>query len=137
MMISWLGQGWIEVSYVSWDPLESYKWKEYTPDMEIGDLPVQKMLYTGNRAVINSFTPGQNYRVRIKALYQPAEELTVSIHPTNNANSRPLAFPNYINMKFVGSYQESNQTLTITMPRYSPMVGLYDYVLFSEDVLQK
>jgi hypothetical protein len=137
MGLRWIGSGWLEVSYVSWDPLSSFRWRNYSPGMDISDLPVQKMLYSDNRVAINSFSSNKNYRVRIKALYQDAKDLTLSMHPSDNLTSRAMAVPNYLNWKFTGSFQESNQILTIAMPRYSPTVGLYDYVLFSEEIIQK
>ena len=105
--------------------------------MKAKDLNVQKMLYNGGSATINSFSGNKNYRVRVKALYGDVDDLEIKLFSLDNKHGQQLVFPNYLNIKATGSYRGANQSLSAEMPRYAPTLGLFDYVLFSEEILEK
>jgi hypothetical protein len=48
-----------------------------------------------------------------------------------------VAIPARIVLNSTGKYSTVRQAIRVTMPRRSPMSGLYDYVLFSECSLVK
>jgi hypothetical protein len=135
--VTWTGGGWIEATFVAWPALNSFSWQSWDQGVEQKDLNVQKMLYTGGHAIINYPDAAHNYRLRVKALYQPAENLEIKLYSLNNLQGAPLALANFLNIKVVGSSRDATQSISADLPRYAPMSELFDYVLFSEEALVK
>ncbi len=133
-------QTWLEVSIVEWPNDYVFSWPNLLGQVNVDDLPTQKFLYSGgqdfNLAINNYFVKTKNYRVRIKALYGNADDLIIKLYGTDNGGV-PIAFPNYLTIDAVGKYRDSSQRLSVEMPRYSSLLGLFDYVLFSESVITK
>jgi len=128
---------WLEMSAVSWPSGSSVELPKWAVGMEIKDLPAQKFLYSGGAAINNFVSSGKNYRIRVKALYNQARNLRIKLFSTDNLQGEQKPFPNFLKIKTVGSNAESTQTLRAEMPRYAPLSGLFDYVLFSEEIISK
>lgn len=128
---------WLEVSAISWlagSPLSLPVWASGT---EIKDLPVQKFLYSGGAGISNFISPAKNYRVRVKALYGEARNLRIRLFSADDLTGEQKPFPNFLKIKTIGDNAESTQTIRAEMPRYAPLSGLFDYVLFSEEIISK
>lgn len=128
---------WLEVSFVDWDKGAFIAWSEWLPGAKLDELPVQKILYSGEQATSNLFSANKNYRVRVKALYGEAEDLVIKLYGLDNEQGGALSVPNILSFSVTGGNQESSQRLSAALPRYAPTLGLFDYVLFSEEVIKK
>jgi hypothetical protein len=138
MGLSWLSNGsWLEVTTVAWDVGVAIDWQQPTVPFDKEDLNVQKYLYSSGTSINNALSANKNYRVRVKALYDDAQDLKIKLFNTDNLLGQQLAFPNFLNIKVVGSDRDSTQTIVAEMPRWSPLAGLFDYVIFSEVQLVK
>ena len=128
----WSGAGtWLEISKVEWIGDSSINWPNATQS------PAVKMLFSGGSATDNSIVPNMNYRVRVKALYGSAENLKIKLFSLDHQAGSAVDFPNFLKISVRGGFGESNQILNISLPRYAPTIGLYDYVLFSEEKILK
>jgi hypothetical protein len=118
----------IEVSFISWDP--AVGWSEATE---------KKFKYTSlaSPVINNSFSSAKSYRLRIKSLYCDIGNVVVTAWGADNAAPPQIEIPARIVLNSTGEYSIARQAIRVTMPRRSPMSGLYDYVLFSECSLVK
>ncbi|MFZ5363977.1 MAG: hypothetical protein ACOZAG_00625 [Patescibacteria group bacterium] len=118
----------LEVGYISWDPAAG--WSEATE---------KKFKYTSNASPVinNSFSSAKSYRLRIRALYCDVGNVVVTAWGADNAAPPQIEIPARIVLNSTGKYSLARQAIRVTMPRRSPMSGLYDYVLFSECSLVK
>ncbi|MBU1146494.1 hypothetical protein KKD80_03025 [Patescibacteria group bacterium] len=118
----------IEVGYVNWDPIAG--WSEATE---------KKFKYTALESPVinNGFSGTKSYRLRIKALYCDINNVIITVWGADNAVPPQVKIPARIVLNSAGEYGVARQAIKVTMPRKSPMSGLYDYVLFSECSLVK
>ena len=125
---------WLELSYIDWVPSAAVPWPELQGN-------ISKHLYApaeqGDGTAINTtFDPTKNYRVKVKSLYGMAESLTIKIYADVDLTNL-IPFPNFLNVKSIGSVGQSNQSITTEFIRYPQTLGLFDYVLFSEEPITK
>jgi hypothetical protein len=118
----------IEVAYIAWDPAVGW-----ISDSE------QRFKYSAvaSPAINNGFSSVKSYRVRIKALYCDISNLIVTALANNDAVAPEVQIPARVVLNSIGNFSNLRQAIKMTMPRRSPMSGLYDYVLFSECSLVK
>ena len=118
----------IEVGYIAWDPVVGWS-----------DAVEQKFKYSAlaSPAINNGFSSAKSYRLRIKALYCDINNVIITAWGADNAALPQVAIPARIVLNSTGKYSTVRQAIRVTMPRRSPMSGLYDYVLFSECSLVK
>lgn len=118
----------IEVGYINWDP--SIGWSSSVE---------QKFKYSAlaSPVINNGFSSSKSYRLRIKALFCDISNVIVTAWENDNAAPLQKEIPARIVLNSVGKYGTVRQAIKVTMPRRSPMSGLYDYVLFSECSLVK
>jgi hypothetical protein len=133
MKIGWVGAGWIEVSFVEWPagPADGGAGAQ----VNWNNNSVQKFLYSAG-SVLNVFQANKNYIVRLKALNAPAV-LAVEIFPSDNAAGGALPFPQFVRVAAEGTFGGVTQKLNIDLPKKTPLMGLFDYVLFSEESIMK
>lgn len=135
------GSGWAEVSWISWDPGGAWNvpgaWsiggrgqaaRATTQLLSPSSLDSGAVVDFGNTLA---------RRVRIKALYENLADVTITAHSGAGGGGSQVDIPGRIVIKSVGEYQNSNQALKVAFPRESPLYGLYDYVIFSEESLVK
>lgn len=117
-----------EVGYIVWNPATGW-----AADTE------KRFKYSSLVAPVinNGFSAAKSYRVRIKSLYCDASNVIVTVWGNDNANAPQVQIPARIVLNSTGQYVNLRQAIKMTMPRKSPMSGLYDYVLFSECSLVK
>lgn len=138
MGLAWTGaDSWLEVTLTSWDIGSVIDWQKSVVPFTKEDLNVQKYLYSQGSAINNALSANKNYRVRVKALYGDANDLKIKLFNTDNLLGQQLTFPNFLKIKAIGGDRNSTQTVTVEMPRFTPLAGLFDYVIFSEDKLVK
>ncbi|MFA6536865.1 MAG: hypothetical protein WCT18_00525 [Patescibacteria group bacterium] len=127
---------WLEASFYVF---EQNEFVPSSPNEQtaLADLPVQKMLLNGGSAILNFPQANKNYRLRVKALREEATDLVVKFYPQENLGGDSLPLPNILTIKTVGEYAENTAEVAVVLPRYQPLLGLFDYVLFSESALKK
>ena len=118
----------LEVGYIAWNPATG--WSTATE---------QRFKYSSalKPVIMNVFSNVKSYRVRIKAFYCDVSNLTITAWGNNDAGAPSVPIPARIVLNSTGTYSYLRQAVKMTMPRKSPMSGLYDYVLFSECSLVK
>lgn len=118
----------IEVSYIAGDPTTG--WSAASE---------KRFKYSAlvSPVINNGFVSTKSYRVRIKALYCDISNLVFTAWANDNAAVPQVQIPARIVLNSRGKYSTLRQAIKMTMPRRSPMSGLYDYVLFSECSLVK
>ncbi|MDP1709399.1 MAG: hypothetical protein Q8L21_00735 [Candidatus Komeilibacteria bacterium] len=129
VQITWTGDGaeWIEAEVDSWTTA--------------GDLiePTKTLFSHASNPGIVNFQDAATimYRLRLKALYGDAADMTVTAYSGLNAGGSVVPLPAQITLFSTGSFLRTKQALRATMPQRSPLGGVFDYVLFSEDDLTK
>lgn len=131
LQINWVNLGsWIEVSIVEWTPGATVDYSDITV----------KFQYPADNAVINFFNAAKDYRVTIKALYDDVDDLEIIAYDADNGAAgagSPVDIGNYITMTSVGEFGQSQQAIEVVIPRKAPVLGLFDYVIFSEESIIK
>ena len=119
----------IEVSWVGWTGTSFSSPTKTSPPLSDPDGPAPVDLHS------NGVGDCDFYRVRIKALLNDVNSLQVTAW--NSAQTQQQNIPGIFEAKAIGSYGRTKQASAITASHFSPLSGLYDYVLFSEEGLSK
>jgi hypothetical protein len=143
---------------ISWEGPGSYlevTWRAWKTD---GSIQQSGNLYTDGAYISQASSPYYFqfydssvylYRVRISARGAAVNNMAISAYGNLNpvANCNPLtacqvSIPGRVSIKAIGEYPDgslnaSRQAILTTMPQTSPLAGLYDYVLFSEEEIKK
>lgn len=127
MKINWIGAGWVEMSYVEWIAGAQVSWN---------DGAVQKFLFNAP-AIVNVFNKSKNYIVRLKSLNAGVTTLGVEIFSGDNAGGNALPFPQFVRVSAEGTANGAFQIINVDLPKKSPLMGLFDYALFSEESIVK
>ncbi len=122
----------IELSFVTWTPEGG--WVDNREKYGYSYDPAYPAF---SEAKNNKFSGTKIYRARIKAFNCDITNMTITAWGNDNAEAPQKEIPAMINLNSVGNYSNLRQAIKMTMPRRSPMSGLYDYVLFSECSLVK
>ncbi len=147
LSISWEdecgGSSWLELTANEWSSESNeVKW-----GLDESQIHVKKTLLNlddDNLDQIDSidgsqFNSNNAYQFRIKAMFCDVKNLTIRAY---NSSDEQIPFKNIYTIRSVAQYPEdglssSNQALTVTLRRISPLSGLFDYVIFSEQSLIK
>lgn len=125
LQLSWEGS-WLQVSWSAWHD------GQWTPVVSKQMGPAQSGL------VLTLSTPENEraslFRVRFRALFGDVTNLVVKGLDESGAN---VKLPDNVVIKAVGSFGQVEQAVAATLPRHSPLSGLYEFVIFSEDSLIK
>jgi len=122
----------IELSFVTWTPEGG--WVDNREKYGYSYDPAYPAF---SEARNNKFSGTKIYRARIKAFNCDITNMTITAWGNENAEPPQKEIPAMITLNSVGSYSNLRQAVKMTMPRKSPMSGLYDFVLFSECSLVK
>lgn len=120
------GVEWVEVSWVSWTAsgaMNPAKTRLYNSSLLKADGGVNITLGSG---VVGHI-------VRIKALYGNVVDLTIKAFEAAAQKN----IPGEIAIKSIGEYGTAAQSLKTVFPQRSPVFGLYDFIIFSEESLVK
>ncbi len=121
VQLSWTGTGWLEVSWAGW---HDGTWTPAT---------VKQISPAQTNMIVNFSSPDNEqatlFRVRFKALRGNITGLIVSGIGGN--------LPTDVTIKATGTVGQTRQAVQAKLPRQSPLSGLYDFVIFSQDSLIK
>jgi hypothetical protein len=122
---------WFEVGYADWTPGNAF------------NTVFQKFRYScaglswNSPVVISGLSAVKAYQVYVKALnatFTDGMSVTACDDPAGTLN---CDMPGSVTLTSAGTYRGSNRTLILTMPRSSPVSGLWSYAVFSECQLIK
>ena len=87
----------------------------------------------------SDFDANKAYQFRFKALYCDIYNLSIKAF---NSSDEQLSFRNIFNINSIGEFpvnssKANRQALFVTLRKFSPLSGLFDYVIFSEKSLIK
>lgn len=119
--------GNVEVSWFGWEKgnLSEYK---IIPNIFLKEDEVRMIDLT---SIIGS---QYAYRVRIRALNKKVKFLEIRAY---DIDEEEKLMPSRIKTTVRGEYRDSRQAIYFEMPRQSPLGGLFDFVLFSEESIIK
>jgi hypothetical protein len=123
---------WIETSIVQWDEGNSINWNSAQVKKDF-----QQPLSADTFIFVNFSAYSMNGKpmiVRVKTLFCDLSRFTLTIHKDDDT---VLNIPNYIIANPTGSYRRFQQTSRVVFPQKSALSNMFDFVLFSEDQLQK
>lgn len=124
LAVSWgSGDGWLEVSWVGWSN------GEWTP------ITIKKINPARSTGTDIDLSQADNegatlFRVRFRALFDNISNLEVA------SRDEKLLLSDIV-IKSVGQFGQVQQAVEARLPRESPLSGLYDFVIFSEDSIIK
>lgn len=138
--LEWAGEAgsWLEVNWTAWSTSGNL------------DNPQSRYLSVGSHIIQLYDATAYLYRMRLIARKADVNNLQITAYSNidPDANCLPpdppcqVPIPGRLAIKGIGEYpsnssQASQQALLITMPVKSPLSGLYDYVLYSEEEIKK
>lgn len=133
--------GWAEVSWVAWNgnAFISNSRTVLVGPTELGTGKVIDLYGTGdvNDPIFNALTAGQQlraFRVNVKARFGDLNDVEIQALDTNN-NVVPI--PNRIYIKSRGSSGGAAVGLTASIPWRLPTSALFDFVVFSDESIEK
>ncbi len=112
------GESWIEVSTIAWDP------ENTTSPFQTSHSPRAHSDYEQNDSVLEIPVPVHTVEIRVRALYCPIEAFNVDL-------------PTRVVLRATATHGSVRQTSEVTVPRSTPVSGLFDFVIFSECELTK
>ena len=138
--ISWEGAGaWLEVRWNSWTT------------SGVVENPQGVYISQASSPYIIQLYDSTSYLYRLKIIARQAQAANVTItayddiNPVANCAPLPVCqvpIPGRVSIKSLGEYPDgsaraSRQAILVTMPQRSPLSGLYDYVIYSEEEIVK
>ncbi|MEK7139240.1 MAG: hypothetical protein AAB817_00905, partial [Patescibacteria group bacterium] len=127
--------GWLEVQWVTWRPGDA--WSDTAATERL--FSPTELQSSGGVVVPLAATSGvpYAYRIKLKALYQPINDLTITGYNSLSGNGASVPLPLITAVETTARVDRATQRVTVTMPRRSPLYGLFDYAVFSETDLAK
>ncbi|USN53728.1 MAG: hypothetical protein H6760_00980 [Candidatus Nomurabacteria bacterium] len=134
---------WLEISYFPWTINGGL--------LDWDDDNVEKRLRSvyetqPNVPAIFDLLPNQNYRIRVRALYDDLRNVRITAFteddPTdtdvcNPAYSCIKSIPNRVLIRSLGASGGNQSALSASVPYQAPASGIFDFVLFSEQTIDK
>ncbi len=96
-----------------------------------------KTLNSSTSFYINTPAADNSYRIRIKALYGKIDAITVTAWSGDDGNGDQEDILSRAVITGTGTFHHSKQAVKVSLPRHTPLSGIYDYILFSEESLIK
>jgi hypothetical protein len=133
----------IELTVNEWEAAANIDWGQMQEQMHISKclLDSSPIEIDDSASVCSDIMldGSKSYQFRFKALCSDIYNLTIKAFDSSN---KQLSFKNIYSIESVGEYpvhtKESNkQALRVNLRKFSPLSGLFDYVLFSEKSLVK
>jgi hypothetical protein len=117
------GCSMLEASMVGWQAGGPVVWD---PNATI-------LRFLGGSAVLSAL-PNRLYRLRLFAKLDNLDNLQIRAYSSGGI---PIDLPGRVTISSLGSFATAKQRIVASMPRQTPLSGLYDFVIFSECSLVK
>lgn len=133
---------WLEISYFPWTivPGMGLEWEDNKVAKRLRSVTETK---PNAPAIFNDLNISKNYRLRVKALFDDLKNVRITAFSNTNPGdcapayscTRPI--PNRILIRSTGKLGSNQIGLSASVPWQAPASGIFDYVLFSEQTLDK
>jgi hypothetical protein len=131
------GSGWLKISYVSLTISGGFD----TDNTSVARTNPYEDIFScglsGNACTektVSVFNPDNYYRVVITPLYCDVDYLKVTAY---TAAGTVKDISNLVSLKSTGTYADSKIALSASVPWILPSSGIFDFVLFSEEIIEK
>lgn len=125
---SWVGDGSpgceVELGYAEWD----FSGGEIIPS----EFKIVRGISSPN---IQTLDPSKAYRLRFRPRRCDVENLVVKVYEPSDPD--PVPFPGDMTLGSEGTYENTTQAISVTMPRQDVLSGVFSYVIFTECTLFK
>lgn len=136
--------GWAEVSWVAWNGnsfISNSRTVLVSPS-ELGTGRTLDLYGTGdvNDPIFNSLTAGQTllaYRVNVKARFGDLNDVTIQALDGASPTPNVIPIPNRVFLKSRGASGGAAVALTTSIPWRLPTSSLFDFVIFSDESIEK
>jgi hypothetical protein len=125
---SWNGPGLpceVELGYSEWDFT--------SPDIIPENFVIVRGLSSPTQRTLN---PLNAYRLRFRPRKCDITNLEIKVYE-NVGDPSPVPFPGDITLGAEGTFENTTQAISVTMPRQDVLSGVFSYVIFSECTLFK
>ncbi len=96
---------------------------------------------TESPVIVNLSTIENNaaniYRLRLKALYNNINNINLKAYSLDDGLGEQTNIPSIITLKSIGEFSNNKQAVKIEMRRRSPVSGVWDFVIFSQEDIVK
>ena len=96
---------------------------------------------TESPVIINLSTIENNaaniYRLRLKALYNNLNNINLKAYSLDDGLGEQTNIPSIITLKSIGEFSNNKQAVQVEMSRRSPVSGIWDFVIFSQQDIVK
>lgn len=127
---------WIETSIVQWEGGSSIDWSAAQVKKDF-----QQPLIGAHVIIVNFDSYGMTGKpmvVRVKTMFCDLFRLTLAIYSDPAVpDTAQLKIPQYVMANPTGTYRRFHQNMRAVFPQKSALSGMFDFVLFSEEPLQK
>lgn len=127
------GTSAIEVLATGWDPVAV---GGFNPVIGFhGSSPSLTFLKVNPEVVDNDFNPALAYRVRVRAKNCDIFNMAVTAYDADNGSAGSglvVPIPSRIAVTSNGNFGSARQGLQLNLPRFQPLSGVFDYVIFSQ-----
>lgn len=130
LVFDWDGPGsWALIKLTSWTPAETIDWSTKSDTEYLRAVPASTSFINLN--------PNKAYSLKIKALYNNMNNVTVTAYDGADGTGNQVDIPNFLNITGTGTYGNSKQAINVRIARGIPLSSLYNYVIFTEKSLVK
>lgn len=77
------------------------------------------------------------YRLRLKSLYNDINDINLKAFSLDDGVGEQKNIPSIITLKSVGEFSNNKQAVQVEMSRRSPVSGVWDFVIFSQEDIVK
>lgn len=135
LKFSWTGS-WLQINWVEWKwNTDHIEWSSSTSPLE------EKLLSSADCSsqspcFFTDFSPNKMYRVRAKALFGLVSDLKIKACGNDSCLATTTIKGRGV-LESEGKFNKSKQRIKTEFSLSSPLSGIWDYVLFSEESLVK
>lgn len=122
--ITWTGTATLTTSLVGWQPGTAWD-----PD-SASSVDFAAARHSGNIATLSVPSPTKLYRLRLRATNGAMDDVRIRAYDSIGVTVVPL--PGRISIDSRGTYSGTEQKLLVSLPRKTPLSGIYDFIVFSE-----
>ncbi len=127
--------GWLLVRWVPWDPTEGYDTSAAQEKLiALADIT------EGSSAVVSLVDSGTDpfaYQITFRALQSGAVPLDITAYSSLDGGGAAVALPLVTGIESRGYYGKASQLIGVAALGRSPLYGLFEYVIFSDQSIVK
>ncbi|MDP2631079.1 MAG: hypothetical protein Q8P56_06790 [Candidatus Uhrbacteria bacterium] len=116
---------------VEWNKSSTLKdFQKAAPDALTVTVPLSQLIPSDQTLSTTGIT------LRVKPFFCSLREISITFPDKDNA-ALLVGIPNYVRIAPLGTFGSSQKTLTVLAPQKSGVTGIFDFALFSEEMVDK